>query len=329
MRQGSSPVHTSLAKVLGVNTGGPGGRRKHEVTGHTATHYRHFMDLVLQMLEYDPSRRIKPMQALNHPFLREDIRTTGGGSSSSGAKAIAGAGAGAGASGASGTGAGSGAASSSAAATAAASASTAKPTAAAAPAAGTAGGAPTAEAGAGAGGGTAAGVGATGDVDMTANTPPTAAPPQGQIAYLHSGSGGHPALLMFQPPGAKQAPAASGPSALMLSPLPSTSSVPVAAVPICVLPSGVSLPAGVAALPPNVTPVVLPGALPAGTVVTMGAITAQGGPTMYYQLQPVDASSGGAPWAAVAAAAGVTLPAPSTGGPSSAHGASAGPGATT
>lgn len=73
MRKGSSPVHTSLAAVLGVNTQGPSGRRQHEPTGHTHTHYRQFMDLVQQMLEYDPAKRVKPMQALNHPFLRGDL----------------------------------------------------------------------------------------------------------------------------------------------------------------------------------------------------------------------------------------------------------------
>ena len=65
-------VHTNLGELLGARSGGPGGRRADEKDGHTTWHYLQFMDMVNRMLEYDPNVRITPMQALNHPFLRED-----------------------------------------------------------------------------------------------------------------------------------------------------------------------------------------------------------------------------------------------------------------
>ncbi len=74
--EGAKPgpvVYTDLKDVLGVYTGGPGGRRKHEKSGHSTLHYLQFVDLVERMLDYDPRTRIKPMEALNHPFLRTDI----------------------------------------------------------------------------------------------------------------------------------------------------------------------------------------------------------------------------------------------------------------
>lgn len=67
------PIYTDLRDVLGVYTNGPGGRRKHEKSGHSVQHYLQFLDLVERMLDYDPRTRIKPMEALNHPFLRTDI----------------------------------------------------------------------------------------------------------------------------------------------------------------------------------------------------------------------------------------------------------------
>lgn len=65
-------VHTNLRDVIGVHTGGPSGRRKLDKIGHSEHAYIQFLDLVERMLDYDPATRIKPMQALNHPFLREE-----------------------------------------------------------------------------------------------------------------------------------------------------------------------------------------------------------------------------------------------------------------
>jgi serine/threonine protein kinase len=72
------PVYTDLREVLGVHSGGPSGRRRGERSGHTPGHYALLLDLVERMLEYDPDRRIKPMAALNHPFLLESIEGGGG-----------------------------------------------------------------------------------------------------------------------------------------------------------------------------------------------------------------------------------------------------------
>lgn len=51
--------------------GGPGGTRAHE-PGHTSSDYRKFKDLILRMLDYDSETRIKPFNALQHPFFRRE-----------------------------------------------------------------------------------------------------------------------------------------------------------------------------------------------------------------------------------------------------------------
>lgn len=66
------PGTRKLHDILGVETGGPGGRRLGE-PGHTVSDYLKFKDLVLRMLEYDPKTRITPHHALQHSFFK---RTT-------------------------------------------------------------------------------------------------------------------------------------------------------------------------------------------------------------------------------------------------------------
>ncbi len=66
-------LHRDLREVLGVYTGGPGGRRRGEKTGHSVNDYLQLVDLVQRMLDFDPKTRITPLEALNHPFLRSDI----------------------------------------------------------------------------------------------------------------------------------------------------------------------------------------------------------------------------------------------------------------
>ena len=41
-------------------------------SGHTPGDYHKFKDLILRMLDYDPDTRIKPLEAINHPFFRKD-----------------------------------------------------------------------------------------------------------------------------------------------------------------------------------------------------------------------------------------------------------------
>jgi len=57
----------SLDDVLGVEIGGPERRRLGQA-GHSVTDYRKLKDLILKMLEYDPSERICPVAAIGHSF---------------------------------------------------------------------------------------------------------------------------------------------------------------------------------------------------------------------------------------------------------------------
>lgn len=59
--------HRSLNEILGVETGGPDGRRLNE-PGHSVTDYLKLKDLILKMLAYSPAERITPFQAISHSF---------------------------------------------------------------------------------------------------------------------------------------------------------------------------------------------------------------------------------------------------------------------
>lgn len=63
------PGTKSLHDILGVETGGPGGRRIGE-PGHSMSDYLKFKDLILRMLDYDPKTRISPYYALQHNFFK-------------------------------------------------------------------------------------------------------------------------------------------------------------------------------------------------------------------------------------------------------------------
>lgn len=73
------PGSRKLSDILGVETGGPGGRRLGE-PGHSMADYLKFKDLIMRMLDYDPRTRITPRQALQHSFFR---RTTDGSTNTS------------------------------------------------------------------------------------------------------------------------------------------------------------------------------------------------------------------------------------------------------
>eukprot|EP00057_Strongylocentrotus_purpuratus_P026801 XP_011681275.1 PREDICTED: dual specificity tyrosine-phosphorylation-regulated kinase 1A [Strongylocentrotus purpuratus] len=64
-----SPRTRKLQDILGVELGGPGGRRAGE-PGHTVSDPHKFKDPILRMLEYDPASRIKPYYALQHSFFK-------------------------------------------------------------------------------------------------------------------------------------------------------------------------------------------------------------------------------------------------------------------
>lgn len=59
--------HRTLDEVLGVETGGPDGRRLNE-PGHSVTDYLKLKDLLMRMLTYSPAERITPFQAISHSF---------------------------------------------------------------------------------------------------------------------------------------------------------------------------------------------------------------------------------------------------------------------
>ena len=66
-RRYMKPGTKSIEKIIGVNTGGPEGRRQNE-QGHTKRDYQLFLDFIMKMLVYDPEKRIGPRQAQQHEF---------------------------------------------------------------------------------------------------------------------------------------------------------------------------------------------------------------------------------------------------------------------
>ncbi|CAG9863010.1 unnamed protein product [Phyllotreta striolata] len=83
------PGTRRLHDILGVETGGPGGRRAGEV-GHSMSDYLKFKDLILRMLEYDPKSRITPYYALQHNFFkRTSDESTNTANSTSSSPAVA------------------------------------------------------------------------------------------------------------------------------------------------------------------------------------------------------------------------------------------------
>ncbi|XP_070491900.1 serine/threonine-protein kinase minibrain isoform X4 [Chironomus tepperi] len=68
-RKYKQPGSRKLHDILGVEMGGPGGRRHGEI-GHTVADYLKFKDLILRMLDFDPKTRITPYYALQHNFFK-------------------------------------------------------------------------------------------------------------------------------------------------------------------------------------------------------------------------------------------------------------------
>ncbi|XP_030382353.1 serine/threonine-protein kinase minibrain isoform X1 [Scaptodrosophila lebanonensis] len=89
-RKYKPPGSRKLHDILGVETGGPGGRRLDE-PGHSVSDYLKFKDLILRMLDFDPKTRVTPYYALQHNFFK---RTTEESTNTGGTSATANAGAG-------------------------------------------------------------------------------------------------------------------------------------------------------------------------------------------------------------------------------------------
>ncbi|EGT40575.1 CBN-MBK-1 protein [Caenorhabditis brenneri] len=66
-----APGARKLHEILGVTSGGPGGRRLGE-PGHSVEDYSKFKDLIKRMLQYDPKQRISPYYVVRHPFLKQN-----------------------------------------------------------------------------------------------------------------------------------------------------------------------------------------------------------------------------------------------------------------
>mmetsp|Transcript_56298 Transcript_56298/g.110984 ORF Transcript_56298/g.110984 Transcript_56298/m.110984 type:complete len:561 (-) Transcript_56298:263-1945(-) len=66
------PRARTLEEIIGVNTGGPAGRRAGEAD-HTPAKYTEFLDFVKRMLIYDPVERANPTDMLSHVYLAELI----------------------------------------------------------------------------------------------------------------------------------------------------------------------------------------------------------------------------------------------------------------
>jgi len=62
------PIQT-LQSLLNIENGGPEEKWKNDKI-HTKEHYELFIDLLDKMLEYDPTKRIKPLDALDHAFFK-------------------------------------------------------------------------------------------------------------------------------------------------------------------------------------------------------------------------------------------------------------------
>ncbi|CAM2697831.1 unnamed protein product [Rotaria socialis] len=74
-RRYRAPGTRKLHDILGVDVGGPGGRRAGE-PNHSVSDYVKFKELVQQMLEYDPKRRILPFNALQASFFKRTYDET-------------------------------------------------------------------------------------------------------------------------------------------------------------------------------------------------------------------------------------------------------------
>lgn len=63
IKPSTDPVK-SLTQVIGAQR-----NRTSSETGNTPQNYKMFVDLIYRMLAYDAEDRIKPEEALNHPFI--------------------------------------------------------------------------------------------------------------------------------------------------------------------------------------------------------------------------------------------------------------------
>ncbi|XP_076335197.1 serine/threonine-protein kinase minibrain-like isoform X1 [Tachypleus tridentatus] len=64
-----SPGSRRIQDILGIESGGPSGRRQGE-PGHSVSDYLKFRDMIIRMLDFDPKTRVVPYNCLQHSFFR-------------------------------------------------------------------------------------------------------------------------------------------------------------------------------------------------------------------------------------------------------------------
>lgn len=74
IRTGDKQFRTrKLEDIVGATTGGPDGRFMRE-PHHSHSDYVQFLSLIRSMLQYDSAARIRPAEALRHPFITLSYR---------------------------------------------------------------------------------------------------------------------------------------------------------------------------------------------------------------------------------------------------------------
>ena len=67
-----SPPARTLSQIIGVDSGGPFGRRRDEV-GHSQSNYIEFLNFISGLLHYDPSQRRTAALAINDPYILDAV----------------------------------------------------------------------------------------------------------------------------------------------------------------------------------------------------------------------------------------------------------------
>ena len=67
-----SPAPRTLAQIIGVDSGGPFGRRKEEL-GHSRENYIDFLSFIQCLLIFDPVERVSASEAMRHPYITERL----------------------------------------------------------------------------------------------------------------------------------------------------------------------------------------------------------------------------------------------------------------
>jgi serine/threonine protein kinase len=72
------PSHDPIASLMEVIRAETNRKKKYppSETGNSPRNYEVFVDLIHRMLAYDPRHRIKPLEALEHPFISGSASTT-------------------------------------------------------------------------------------------------------------------------------------------------------------------------------------------------------------------------------------------------------------